>query len=128
MEIPDHGLARVPCHGDSPSERTNCLLENVLRHHQKFRFGIHKWADKQSKQPVEEAVSEVNAIALFFPDTKTENVRICMAAWLAVLCTVDNLIEAMMIHEAESTLKSAVMTLQSEDKSDTQSMFISLAS
>lgn len=73
---------------------------------------MQEWSKGQTEELLEQAVGEVKAIGLFFPDVRAEHVRICMAAWLAVLCTVDDLLELMSPHEAENAIQVTIAALQ----------------
>ena len=55
-------------------------------------------------------------IILSFPDIRATNIRICMAAWLGKLCSVDDLVEDMMPNEASAILHHSIQALREECK------------
>lgn len=74
------------------------------------------WIQKSNENLWKQAVEEVKTISLFFPDVRAEQVRVCMAAWLGVLCTVDDLLEVMVPNEAENAIQESISILQGNDK------------
>lgn len=57
-------------------------------------------------------VAEVNAISLFFPDIKTETVRIAFAAWLAFACAMDDILETLDESDTGLALSESIQVLQ----------------
>ncbi|KAJ5165067.1 uncharacterized protein N7500_006897 [Penicillium coprophilum] len=118
LDIPHHGLVSIPLQEDSShGDRYHTeSLKDVLMAHGSFRIAMQTWTPKQNEDPLEQAVGEVKAISLFFPDVRSKHLRICMAAWLGVLCTVDDLLEAMRPHEAEDAILATIATLQDSER------------
>ena len=52
--------------------------------------------------------AEVNAINLFFPDIKSESIRIPFMAWLVFICVFDDILEQMPTPEQEATLRGCI--------------------
>lgn len=93
----------------------------MLSIHGRFRIAIQEWSKRQNEELLEQAIGEVKTIGLFFPDIRAEHVRICMAAWLGVLCTVDDLLELMSPHEAEKAIQVTIAALQGNEESNDRS-------
>jgi len=53
---------------------------------------------------VDRCAAEVNAIALFFPDLRSEAIHICFTAWLAFVCVMDDFLETLPLPEQEAVL------------------------
>ncbi|OQE40042.1 hypothetical protein PENCOP_c006G08038 [Penicillium coprophilum] len=120
LDIPHHGLVSIPLQEDSSSGNIypTGSLKDVLIAHGSFRIAMQSWTQKKKEDPLEQAVGEVKAISLFFPDVRSEHLRICMAAWLGVLCTVDDLLEMMRPHEAENAILETIATLQDNERNN----------
>ncbi|KAF4764373.1 hypothetical protein HAV15_000896 [Penicillium sp. str.  len=83
---------------------------------------MQEWSQRQNEELLEQAVDEVKTIGLLFPDVRAEHARICMAAWLGVLCTVDDLLELMSPHEVEDAIQVTIAALQG-NKENNDRMF-----
>ncbi|KAK1831880.1 Iridoid synthase [Podospora conica] len=59
--------------------------------------------------------AEVNAINLFFPDIKSDSIRISFTAWLAFICVFDDMLERMPTPAQEATLRGCIELLKGCD-------------
>ncbi|KAE8145985.1 hypothetical protein BDV25DRAFT_133311 [Aspergillus avenaceus] len=90
---------------------TSNLFSDIPAQHAQFilamqpSFGRHK--DKLRQQ----ALEEVRTINLFFPRSRSRNLRICMAAWLDVFCAVNDIVETLPLNEIECAVRQSVMLL-----------------
>ncbi|CAI7620006.1 unnamed protein product [Penicillium manginii] len=81
---------------------------NVLHHHEQFLLSIQASTERTEEELRQQAWEEVKAISLFFPLVRSRNVRICMAAWLGIFCTVDDMVETLPPSEAEHALRESI--------------------
>ncbi|CAG8009484.1 unnamed protein product [Penicillium olsonii] len=56
--------------------------------------------------------AEVAAIKLFFPDVQSEDIQVCMAAWLAANCAADDFLESLPLLSGIKALKETILKLQ----------------
>ncbi|KAJ5153894.1 uncharacterized protein N7500_009333 [Penicillium coprophilum] len=84
----------------------------VIYSHANFNAFIQQESTGDTKDFYERCFAEVSSINLFFPDVKSEDIRICMTAWLATNCAVDDILEAMPPVAATLSLKEAILNLQ----------------
>lgn len=59
--------------------------------------------------------SEVDVIELLFPRTMSEDLRICFVAWLAFVCTIDDLLEARDLPDRNSMLLGCLDIIDHEN-------------
>ncbi|OQE36852.1 hypothetical protein PENCOP_c011G00557 [Penicillium coprophilum] len=97
----------------------------VIHSHAKFNAFIQQESAGDTKDFYERCFAEVNSINLFFPDVKSEDIRICMTAWLTANCTVDDILEAMPPAAATLALEEAILNLQGK-KADGRGIEITL--
>ncbi|KAJ5594686.1 uncharacterized protein N7459_000894 [Penicillium hispanicum] len=118
LDIPDHGLVRTPLAGKSSAEEKRRLerIEHAWSIHGMFRLRMHSLIKKRSGDPLEQAVGELKAISLLFPDLRAEHIRICMAAWLAILCAVDDILEVMDTRKAQDAIRASIAILKRKEK------------
>ncbi|KAB8202110.1 isoprenoid synthase domain-containing protein [Aspergillus parasiticus] len=112
LYIPDFGVTEIPVQGQ-PSETNPGILE-VLDSHLEFRHSTPSENSRDEASILQQSINEARTIALFFPDIRATNIRICMAAWLGTLCSVDDLIEDMMPDEASVALHHSIQALREE--------------
>ncbi|KAJ5360320.1 hypothetical protein N7517_009511 [Penicillium concentricum] len=120
LDIPYHGLVSIPLDADvSTRDRYPPeSLKGVLSVHRSFRIAIQAYTQKQIEDPLEQAVREVKVISLLFPNVRAEHLRICMAAWICILCTVDDLLESMRPYEAQIAIQTTISILQGNEKNN----------
>ncbi|KAJ5817091.1 hypothetical protein N7447_009324 [Penicillium robsamsonii] len=102
VNIPHYDI--VPTNSAPPSA--------VIYSHANFKASIQPDKAGDPKDFYERCFAEASAINLFFPDVRSESVRICMAAWLAANCAADDILEAMPPAAATVALKEAILKLQ----------------
>ncbi|KAJ5477710.1 hypothetical protein N7530_003219 [Penicillium desertorum] len=129
MDIPHHDLISIPEKEDTDNEAVNskAALESVASLHVDFRLAaVPSWMDMTKEEFLAQAIGEVETISLFFPEVRAEHVRVCMAAWLGVICTVDDLLEQMTPSEAEAAIEISVAALYGKESTEEKSASISL--
>lgn len=84
----------------------------VIYSHANFKASIQPEKAGDTKDFYERCFAEAAAINLFFPDVRSESIRICMTAWLAANCAADDILEAMPPAAATFALKEAILKLQ----------------
>ncbi|CAI7589885.1 unnamed protein product [Penicillium glandicola] len=111
LKIPHYNI--VPISQGPPSA--------VIYSHANFKASIQPEKAGDAKDFYERCFAEAAAINLFFPDVQSEDVRICMTAWLSANCAADDILEAMPPATATLALKEAILNLQGkkEDVSPT---------
>ncbi|OQE17815.1 hypothetical protein PENFLA_c023G05479 [Penicillium flavigenum] len=130
MDIPHHDLISIPVKGDTDDKTVNCkaALKSMASRHVDFRLAAApSWMDMTKEDILAQAIGEVETFSLFFPEVRAEHVRVCMAAWLGVICTVDDLLERMTPSEAEAAIEISVVALQGKESVEEKSGGISLA-
>lgn len=55
---------------------------------------------------------EISAVVLFFPDIHSKVLISCLAAWLATVCIVDDILENMHLEDAEIALEESIEMLR----------------
>ncbi|KAE8367574.1 isoprenoid synthase domain-containing protein [Aspergillus caelatus] len=115
LYIPDFGVTEIPFQSQAgqSSEKSTCIRD-VLYSHLGFRYSTPSENNRDKASILQQCISEVRTIALFFPDIRATNIRICMAAWLGTLCSIDDLIEDMMPDEASVVLHHSIQALREE--------------
>ncbi|KAE8353434.1 isoprenoid synthase domain-containing protein [Aspergillus coremiiformis] len=111
----DYGVAKVPLEGrlrKSLENRTDNILK-VLDSHVQFRNSA-PFETKDQESIMEQYLVEVGAISLFFPDLRANDIRICMAAWIGLMYSIDDLVENMQPDEANIAVRHSIMALQEE--------------
>ncbi|KAF4768811.1 hypothetical protein N7455_008731 [Penicillium solitum] len=84
----------------------------VIYSHANFKASIQPEKAGDTKDFYERCFAEAAAINLFFPDVRSERIRICMTAWLAANCAADDILEAMPPAAATFALKETILKLQ----------------
>ncbi|KAJ5781088.1 hypothetical protein N7457_006248 [Penicillium paradoxum] len=84
----------------------------VIYAHAHFKASIHPEKAGDTKDFYERCFAEAAAINLFFPNVQSENVRICMTAWLAANCAADDILEAMPPNDAIFALEETILKLE----------------
>jgi hypothetical protein len=107
LNIPNFGVASSNDDGDN----TRPSLTRVVLAHASFKVALQPHL-AQDDVFYKRCVAEVNAISLFFPDIKTETVRIAFAAWLAFACVMDDILEILDQGEGELALSESIQILQ----------------
>ncbi|KGO45943.1 Terpenoid synthase [Penicillium expansum] len=102
LKIPHYDI--VPINSASPSA--------VIYSHANFKASIQPEKAGDTKDFYERCFAEAAAINLFFPDVRSESIRICMTAWLAANCAADDILETMPPAAATIALKEAILKLQ----------------
>ncbi|KAJ5425298.1 hypothetical protein N7465_000368 [Penicillium sp. CMV-2018d] len=102
LRIPHYDI--IPLNPGPPSA--------VIYPHANFKASIQPEKAGDTKDFYERCFAEAAAINLFFPDVRSECIRICMTAWLAANCAVDDILEAMPLATATFALKEAILKLQ----------------
>ncbi|KAE8137384.1 isoprenoid synthase domain-containing protein [Aspergillus pseudotamarii] len=115
LYIPNFGVTEIPIQNQAgqPSVK-NTGIQDVLYSHLGFRYSTPSENNRDEASILQQCISEVRTIALFFPDIRATNIRVCMAAWLGTLCSIDDLIEDMMPNEASAVLYRSLQALQEE--------------
>lgn len=96
------------------SDSTANVSSNFALDHREFRTSLssEKCCNKNFLQV---AKAEIETVSLLFPSVNASRIRICMAAWLAALCDIDDLIEAMCAEDAEASVSRAIGSLKGEE-------------
>ncbi|OQE20832.1 hypothetical protein PENFLA_c015G06178 [Penicillium flavigenum] len=102
LKIPHYDI--VPLNPAPPSA--------VLYSHANFKASIQPEKAGDTKDFYDRCFAEAAAINLFFPDVRSEGIRICMTAWLAANCAADDILEAMPPAAATLALQEAISKLQ----------------
>ncbi|KAJ5555674.1 hypothetical protein N7535_008108 [Penicillium sp. DV-2018c] len=102
LEIPHYDIVHV---NHSPPSA-------VIHSHANFKASILPEKAGDTKDFYDRCFAEAAAINLFFPDIRSEGIRICMTAWLAANCAGDDILEAMPPDAAIIALEETVMALQ----------------
>ncbi|KXG52215.1 Terpenoid synthase [Penicillium griseofulvum] len=84
----------------------------VIYSHANFKASIQPEKAGDTKDFYERCFAEAAAINLFFPDVRSERIRICMTAWLAANCAADDILETMPPAAATLALKEAILKLR----------------
>ncbi|KAF9895195.1 hypothetical protein FE257_000097 [Aspergillus nanangensis] len=66
------------------------------------------------------AVTEIEAIRLCFPDVRSEQIQICMGAWMSTLCAVDDILEEMDPPAAKVVLRQSIEIVLGQKETDHQ--------
>ncbi|KAJ5124849.1 uncharacterized protein N7515_008674 [Penicillium bovifimosum] len=98
------GVMNVPIHHSPPSA--------VIHSHANFKASIQPEKAGDTKDFYDRCFAEAAAINLFFPDVRSEDIRICMTAWLAANCAGDDILEAMPPDAAIIALDETILKLQ----------------
>ncbi|KAK4149485.1 hypothetical protein C8A00DRAFT_46906 [Chaetomidium leptoderma] len=90
LDVPNFGV--VASTGDEADAKAS--LTRVVLAHAAFKAAM------RPDLPPDDAffktcAAEVNVISLFFPDVKTDTIRIAFAAWLAFACVMDDILESL---------------------------------
>ncbi|OJJ39647.1 hypothetical protein ASPWEDRAFT_25457 [Aspergillus wentii DTO 134E9] len=104
LQLPHYDIVNGP-----PSR---CVY--VISAHLAFKTSIQPEKAKDTNRILESCKAEVGAVNLFFPDIKSESVRICMAAWLAANCAVDDELEEMHPADGVRVLEESIAMLQAD--------------
>ncbi|KAJ5371916.1 hypothetical protein N7517_003922 [Penicillium concentricum] len=102
LKIPHYDI--VPINPAPPSA--------VIYSHANFKASIQPEKAGDTKDFYDRCFAEAGAINLFFPDIRSESIRICMTAWLAANCAADDILEAMPPAAAALALKETILKLQ----------------
>lgn len=102
LNIVSHGVA-----DNTPSPS----LMKVFLSHAAFKTGLQPDASFDDDFYAK-CTAEVNAINLFFPDVKSDSIRISFTAWLAFICVFDDTLEKMPTPEKEATLRGCIELLK----------------
>ncbi|KGO71452.1 Terpenoid synthase [Penicillium italicum] len=102
LKIPHYDI--VPINSAPPSA--------VVHSHAIFKAAIQPEKANGTKDFYERCFAEAAAISLFFPDVRSESIRMCMTAWLAANCAADDILEAMPPAVASIALKETILKLQ----------------
>ncbi|EKV19888.1 hypothetical protein PDIG_00550 [Penicillium digitatum PHI26] len=100
--IPDYNIVLV----DSVPQSA------VISSHAKFKASINPENAGDAQDFHESCFAEAATVNLLFPDVRSESIRICLAAWLAAICTADDLLEAMPPAAATANLKELILKFQ----------------
>ena len=92
--------------------------------HADFKVSIQPEKAGDTRDFYERCSAEVAAVNLFFPDVRSEAVRVCMTAWLAANCAADDILEDMPLASGILALEEAISKLQGK-KADSNSSQIS---
>jgi hypothetical protein len=84
----------------------------VIYSHANFKASIQPEKAGDTRDFYDRCFAEAAAINLFFPDVRSEGIRICMTAWLAANCAGDDILEAMPPDAAIIALEETIMKLQ----------------
>ncbi|OJJ42377.1 hypothetical protein ASPZODRAFT_170177 [Penicilliopsis zonata CBS 506.65] len=105
LRVPHHCLTGIA--SDAPEnegfEGGKDLLADVIDGHSKFRLSLPGGPTDNDKV-LQHAEMEVKVIRLFFPTIHISKICVCMAAWLATLCHIDDVLEEMDSNRAVSIL------------------------
>jgi hypothetical protein len=123
LNFPYHGLVAVTPQDAAKGDPHGNIdpLENVFDAHYQFRSLLLRGIIHDSPTEINSAderiltrqvSAEIKAVCLFFPGIRTERIRVCMSAWLAVVCDVDDSLEIMTPKDAEAAVSGAISILQ----------------
>jgi len=107
LNIPNFGVGSSIDDGVNPRSS----LTRVVLAHGSFKVALQPDL-AQDDVFYKRCVAEVNAISLFFPDIKTETLRIAFAAWLAFACIMDDILEILDEGDGELALSESIQILQ----------------
>lgn len=96
------------------SDSTTNGSSNFALDHQEFRNSLSSEKGR-NKNFLRVAKAEVETVSFLFPSVNASRIRICMAAWLAALCDIDDLVEAMCAEDAEASVSRAIGSLKGEE-------------
>ncbi|KAH8434009.1 terpene synthase family protein [Aspergillus melleus] len=116
LKVPDYNIKSdgVELNLEKRKNQETKHLFKTLRAHLDFHLSAFQRADNHDGSPIQQSIASVNTISLFFPEIRQENIRICMAAWLETLCTVDDQLEDMSLEDAGKAIEEAIAVLKDE--------------
>ncbi|KAJ8119670.1 hypothetical protein ONZ43_g3431 [Nemania bipapillata] len=111
LDVPDYGV--IPRH--DPTLSTSQLLQI----HTEFKKLLQPDLAKDDAF-YKRCAAEVNVINLFFPDIKSETIRICFTAWLVFVIAMDDILETLPPLDGQTALLDSIRILLSlpEEKRD----------
>lgn len=86
----------------------------TLNAHFDFCLSISPSPGQRDDVALKRSIASVNTISLLFPDTRNQDIMICMVAWLETLCAVDDRLEDMKSEDAGDAIEEAIAVLRDE--------------
>ncbi|KAJ4288736.1 hypothetical protein N0V88_007270 [Collariella sp. IMI 366227] len=108
LDIPDFAVAPI-------SENTGSLYRVALSH-AAFKAVLHPDQNPDSAF-FKRCVAEVNAVNLFFPDIKNNDLKVVFTAWLGFACVMDDFLDILHIDNREAALRKAIKFIESNGSS-----------
>ncbi|KAI1124608.1 isoprenoid synthase domain-containing protein [Nemania abortiva] len=114
-----HLLLDVPDYGVVPRQNPTLSSSKVLQVHTEFKKILQPDLAQDSAF-YKRCAAEVNVINLFFPDIKSEGLRICFTAWLVFIIAMDDILETLPPLDGEAALVDSIQIVLSlpEQKRD----------
>ncbi|KAH6843377.1 hypothetical protein B0I37DRAFT_384333 [Chaetomium sp. MPI-CAGE-AT-0009] len=106
LDVPNFGTTA----SSDDSDDAKASLTRVALAHSAFKAAMDPGATPNDSF-FKRCVAEVNAVSLFFPDIKTEGLRITFTAWLSFACVMDDILETLEMGDRELVLCETIEVL-----------------
>ncbi|GAB1315433.1 hypothetical protein MFIFM68171_05643 [Madurella fahalii] len=116
LDIPNFGVSPAQPGTDDNRHHLKSLSRVALAH---AAFRAYMQPDLAPDDAFyQECTAEVNIISLFFPDIKSDRIRICFTAWLAFACMMDDILETLPLLDRETALVESIDIVRGQTSID----------